>query len=83
MKIIRRRKINILISKSKLVRCNSTFNCTKKKKNKFEKEKKLPRIQAIRNVTVYMVEISRSFADENVSRVTYVPNPLKKEILCR
>lgn len=82
MKIIRRRKINILISKSKLVRCNSTLNCTKKK-NKFEKEKKLPRIQAIRNVTVYMVEISRSFADENVSRVTYVPNPLKKEILCR
>lgn len=40
-------------------------------------------MQAVRNVTVYMVEISLSFADENVSRVTYVPNPLKKEILCR
>lgn len=75
--------LNNLKNKSIYNRFNSTLNCTKKKKNKFEKEKKLPRMQAVRNVTVYMVEISRSFADENVSRVTYVPNPLKKEILCR
>lgn len=74
--------VNNLKNKSIYNRFNSTLNCTKKK-NKFEKEKKLPRMQAIRNVTIYMVEISRSFADENVSRVTYVPNPLKKEILCR
>lgn len=41
MKIIRRRKINILISKSKLVRCNSTLNCTKKKKKQIRKGKEI------------------------------------------